>query len=604
MQLLRVVVLLLSAVLLAASCSAQLTVDITFPSAEVTQGVAGIGWLIDIDLSALTAANSLDLAPPAFIPAFRNGAGTPFSSIHSPGVNPAAPGLVVLLSSSPNNNATLFGPLSNLAGLFEVNAPAVSQAGVAQFRLVWYIGATAFGEGVNSTLTVFVVSGTAPALLTTPPDAVPGRISNIASTNFSISGPVSLTNTTSAFTGSSTADPSALAVQVFSPAPGDTVGLDALNFAIDLNAVAAAPQFNPLLSLAAGYAPRFANASNATQTHTGSALTAPGVVVLINTTTLGSGASTNLAGLFQITALNSLSTAAGEVNELRMVWQTLKPVFGSGPARLTVFILNSTAPAEIVGAAEEQPGLISNVVVVDFLISSPAATVLGDPSFSGFQGQKPFQVHGIPGAVFNLLTAASLQLNALFSFIDRGHSMSAAEMSREHSHNAAALPLTPAWSHPGTYLTQLGLKIGGLQLLLGAGAYSTGLSHVTLVGEQRNLTVGETVRCCGSTLRLLDGWRVVVQTPLLSFTAVNADGFFNIEQARLLSASAPTQLDGLLGQSADQRWQAGRGSEWEQHIIMDFLVLDAQQQRLLSDEFNANRFTATSGSQGACAQPL
>ena len=603
----RVLVLLLATVLSASCCLAQLSVGITFPSAAVTQGVAGIGWLIDINLSALTASANPLLAAPAFVPAFRNGAGTPFSSIHSPGVNPDAPGLVVLLSSSPNNSATLFGPSTNLAGLFEVNAPAVSAAGLSEFRLVWYIGATAFGVGINSTLTVFVVSGTAPALLLSAPDSLPGRISNIATTNFSISGPVSLTAATSLFAGPTPADPAALSVEVFAPAAGDTVGLDSLNFVIDLSAAATAPQFNPLLSAGAGYSPRFANQSNVTQAHTGSAATAPGVVVLLNTTTLGTGASTNLAGLFQITALNTLATAAGEVNAIAMTWQTGKPAFGSGPAQLTVFILNSTAPAAIVGAPANQVGLISNVVVVDFFISTSAATVLGDPSFTGFHGQKPFQVHGIPGAVFNLLTAAALQLNSLFSFIDREQALSAAEMSRVRRASAARLPVTQAWSHPGTYMAQLGLKLGALEFLIAAGPYSAGIAYVTLVTEQRNLTVGETVSWCGSSLRLLDQSRLRVQTPLLTFTAVNADGFFNLEQARLLSPSAQSQLDGLLGQSADPQWEAGQGSEWEQHLLMDFLVLDQQlpaQRLLLSDEFSANRFTTGSSQQTSCAIPL
>ena len=380
--------------------SGALNVDITFPNSLVTQGVAGVGWLIDINLSALTASANALLTPPAFIPGFRNGAGTPFSSVHSPGVNPDAPGLVVLLSTTSNNSVTLLGPNTNLAGLFEVNAPAVSSAGLNEFRLVWWVGATAFGTNVNSTLTVFVVSGTAPAFLTTSPEATPNLISNIATTLFSISGPTSLTASTSTFTGPSPADPSAVNVKVFTPAPGDTIGVDAFNFVVDLRAITTSPQFNPLLSEGAGYFPRFANASNATQVHVGAFLTAPGVVVLLNTTTLGTGANTNLAGLFQINALNTLATANGEVNEIWMDWQAGKPAFGSGPCQLTVFILNDTAPTSISGAPEEQPGLISNIVTVDFFISPPAGSTISTSSSSTGTSTTPTN---------SALTSASVQ---------------------------------------------------------------------------------------------------------------------------------------------------------------------------------------------------
>ena len=590
--------------------SGALNVDITFPNSLVTQGVAGVGWLIDINLSALTASANALLTPPAFIPGFRNGAGTPFSSVHSPGVNPDAPGLVVLLSTTSNNSVTLLGPNTNLAGLFEVNAPAVSSAGLNEFRLVWWVGATAFGTNVNSTLTVFVVSGTAPAFLTTSPEATPNLISNIATTLFSISGPTSLTASTSTFTGPSPADPSAVNVKVFTPAPGDTIGVDAFNFVVDLRAITTSPQFNPLLSEGAGYFPRFANASNATQVHVGAFLTAPGVVVLLNTTTLGTGANTNLAGLFQINALNTLATANGEVNEIWMDWQAGKPAFGSGPCQLTVFILNDTAPTSISGAPEEQPGLISNIVTVDFFISAPAgATVLGDPSFSGFHGQAPFQVHGIPGAVFNILTAQQLQLNSLFTFLDHGDAMTAAEMGRARLASFGRLPVTQPWSHPGTYLSQLGLKLGAIELLVGAGSYSEGVAYVTLANgeshEQSQLAVGGTVSWCDTALTWVDASHVAVQTPLVSFTIVNADGFFNIEQAKLLSSAAHLQLDGLLGQSADPQWKAGKGREWEEHMLMDYLVLDEElpaQQLLLSNEFRANKFANAADIPTACAR--
>ena len=47
----------------------------------------------------------------------------------------------------------------------------------------------------------------------------------------------------------------------------------------------------------------------------------------------------------------------------------------------------------------------------------------------------------------------------------------------------SALPLTQPWSHPGTYLTEMGLRLGGLAVYLQAGRYADGLTAMTLTGE-------------------------------------------------------------------------------------------------------------------------
>jgi hypothetical protein len=52
---------------------------------------------------------------------------------------------------------------------------------------------------------------------------------------------------------------------------------------------------------------------------------------------------------------------------------------------------------------------------------TPTSSVLG-PVFTGFLGQV-YQFHGVPWAIHNLLTSASLQLNANFTLIAQGQSM-------------------------------------------------------------------------------------------------------------------------------------------------------------------------------------
>ena len=49
---------------------------------------------------------------------------------------------------------------------------------------------------------------------------------------------------------------------------------------------------------------------------------------------------------------------------------------------------------------------------------------MGDPSFTGFYGQR-FGVHGLPGRVYNLLSLPSLQLNTRFVPLRKGQAMNA-----------------------------------------------------------------------------------------------------------------------------------------------------------------------------------
>ena len=572
------------------------SVVITTPRSNEIVGVAGAGWLIDLEIEAADLSGNSIITPPDFTGFFHNGLNK--STFH-PGVLAQGTGLVVLLSTTPNNNGTLLGPSTNLAGLFQIAGTAVDPTNLNYYRALWFLGSAAFGLGVPINLTAFVVSGTAPALLPSDPTTTPNIVSNIATVSFHTSGLVSDSAATSVFNGPSPADPAALEVIIFSPEPDLVVGVNGANWAVDTLAAANSPQFNPLLSAGAGYSPLFNNGTNPAISRPGFHTTAPGLVVLINTTQVVpakglQGPATNLAGLFQMMGL--LEADVGNGTFLNVIWPTWlvgAALFGSGPSQVSVFYLNTTAPLLFTDEPTTAPGLISNVAIVEFFITANAAasggTVLGDPSFSGFHGQPSYQVHGIPGEVFNVLTAASLQLNALFAFIDRGEALTSAEMVQAREQQAE-LPLTQPWSHPGTYLSQVGLKLGNISLFLQAGRYSEGiLSARLLSGEE--LLVGQTIRDGRRTVTLASSHSVKVRHELVSFTVVNSDGFFNIEDAQLLSTAAFHKMDGLLGQSADPSWMAGKGEEFEAHMTMDYWVSSADSiiDTLFSSEFRATK---------------
>jgi predicted lipoprotein with Yx(FWY)xxD motif len=144
-------------------------------------GSAGSGGTFTVDLS-LQARNAqgnalLSSYKPAFI--------DPNSAAFHPGMNAAAPGLVVLLSTTPTiANTPLKGANTNLAGVFQIND--VSQAsGLRHTFHSWIVTSPGFfGKNVRATLTAYAVSGAAPAVAT----GNEKPISNVVRESFTIAG--------------------------------------------------------------------------------------------------------------------------------------------------------------------------------------------------------------------------------------------------------------------------------------------------------------------------------------------------------------------------------------------------------------------------------
>jgi hypothetical protein len=138
--------------------------------------VAGVGGVFNVDVAAVA----------------QNATGNKWLSAakgYKPGINthPAighpdafAPGLVVLLSTTPK---AVGGPDANLAGLFQLTDVAKSSSGYAELIADWEVGkAGAFGKGTKTTLTAFLVSGTAPGKVT----GYVKPISNVVKETFTI----------------------------------------------------------------------------------------------------------------------------------------------------------------------------------------------------------------------------------------------------------------------------------------------------------------------------------------------------------------------------------------------------------------------------------
>ena len=137
--------------------------------------VAGAGGVFNIDL-ALLARNAKGNSELSAANGYKPGINL------TPGIgkpDPFAPGLVVLLSTTPQAAG---GPHANLAGVFQLTDVARSH-GLAQVFADWEVGKPgAFGTNVRTTLTAYVVKGTAPGVVTGSAKA----ISNVVRETFTI----------------------------------------------------------------------------------------------------------------------------------------------------------------------------------------------------------------------------------------------------------------------------------------------------------------------------------------------------------------------------------------------------------------------------------
>jgi hypothetical protein len=138
---------------------------------------AGAGGVFNVDVAAV-ALNATGNGWLSAAKGYKPGIATKAAGIGHP--DPFAPGLVVLLSTTP---AKAGGPNANLAGVFQLTDVAKSSNGHAELIADWEVGKPgAFGKGKTTTLEAFLVKGTAPGIVSGP--VFP--ISNVVKVTFTI----------------------------------------------------------------------------------------------------------------------------------------------------------------------------------------------------------------------------------------------------------------------------------------------------------------------------------------------------------------------------------------------------------------------------------
>lgn len=213
----------------------------------------------------------------------------------------------------------------------------------------------------------------------------------------------------------------------------------------------------------------------------------------------------------------------------------------------------------------------------------------GDPQFTGFVGQS-YQVHGVSGSVYNVISTPSFQLNALFNYLESGKCRSG----------------TMCFSHPGNYFGEIGMLLkdqaGSVsQLRVVAGPVETGMT-VWLNDEALTNSV-DAVKVGDSSLVFGDAFELTIASPEFSLRLTNSDMFLNedisvntplVEKIQAFKHASKrndtSELDflphGLLGQTWQYKTFPNRW-KYIQGQLFDYVVSDG----LFGSIFNFNRFT-------------
>jgi hypothetical protein len=203
----------------------------------------------------------------------------------------------------------------------------------------------------------------------------------------------------------------------------------------------------------------------------------------------------------------------------------------------------------------------------------PGGFVVGDPQFVGLRGQS-YQVHGVSGEIYNIVSDADLQYNSRFVFLNQGECPVVNGKKQKG-----------CFSHPGSYLGELGLKTrAGDKIHLVTGNAKTGFATVEVNGKA--LEVGETVLLADElgSVSMNSTHLASVQVGNWDFAFENSDMFVN-QRVRVLDARG-LRSHGLLGQTWRETTYPN-AIKYIQGQVDDYVIRDND---IFGDNFVFNTF--------------
>jgi len=172
-----------------------------------------------------------------------------------------------------------------------------------------------------------------------------------------------------------------------------------------------------------------------------------------------------------------------------------------------------------------------------------SAGVLGDPQFVGLRGQR-YQVHGVDGAIYSLISEPALQLNARFRFLTGPRPCPVMP--------STGRPCEACWSHDGSYLSEVAarVKMTGEAVRALAGNASQGFSLVEVNGAPLT-TSGSTAT---GSVQLLSTHELAITAGSFRIVLESVDSFVNLRSVEPTVPVAQLHSHGLLGQT----WSSAR----------------------------------------------
>ena len=196
-----------------------------------------------------------------------------------------------------------------------------------------------------------------------------------------------------------------------------------------------------------------------------------------------------------------------------------------------------------------------------FFQINPAVSVTGDPHFVGLRGQQ-FQVHGLAGVVYNLISGRWLQVNARFVFLAEGECPFIGGVKVE----------AQCWSHTGSYMGEMSFQavVDGERhaALVVAGGARSGCALVQVDG--RALSVGDRASFGSLSVSRPSSHEVRVHTEQFDLDLTNSDRFLNLAVHVNVPLSELT-THGLLGQTHSTDTHHSRHIEGE---VDDYTIAD------------------------------
>ena len=227
--------------------------------------------------------------------------------------------------------------------------------------------------------------------------------------------------------------------------------------------------------------------------------------------------------------------------------------------------------------------------------SVPASTgdagVRGDPQFVGLRGQS-FQVHGMDGAVYALISDPHVQLNTRFVFLQGPRPCPVMPSTGKQA--------TTCWSHAGSYLGELAVKTSaGDRVHIVAGSAETGFSSVSMNLQPVKLESSSSLHYLNTnvpsgSLVYNNTHELTLVCSYFTLTVENIDGFLNIRSLAVLDGAwQRLAAHGLLGQTWQWKRYSGKVKEIEGEV--DDYVIDDDQ--LFGESFLFSRFESESHMQ-------